>query len=405
VRFHVVSLPHTNTTDDFSACAFTEKVRKFCIMMHQLLGHEVFLYGGERNEASCTEHIPCLTEAERAKACEGIHYSQASFDFQLPHWVTFNANALREIAKRAEKKDFLCIMGGRANEMIARALPHLTCVEFGIGYAGTFSKFRVWESYAWMHSVYGTQEPNHNAVALDGHFFDAVIPSYFEAERFPFREQKSDYFLYMGRLVDRKGYMIAVDVCKHYNARLVIAGPGTPPDWGEYKGVVEWKERGELMSNARAIFVPTLYIEPFGSVAVEAQLCGTPAITTDWGAFTETVEQGKTGFRCRTLQEFIDAAAKVDALDKKYIRDRALEKYSLEAVAQMYQTHFERLMTLWDAGWYQLRGASDATEQGKVKQGRVVEHQQAAPRRLPAQTKRGHSHAASWTREAQGQKG
>ena len=33
MRFHLVGLPFTNTTEDFPACAFTSKVRKFAQMM------------------------------------------------------------------------------------------------------------------------------------------------------------------------------------------------------------------------------------------------------------------------------------------------------------------------------------------------------------------------------------
>ena len=48
MRFHVVSLPHTNTTKDFANCAYTEKVRRFCNMMKGL-GHTVYLYAGTEN--------------------------------------------------------------------------------------------------------------------------------------------------------------------------------------------------------------------------------------------------------------------------------------------------------------------------------------------------------------------
>jgi glycosyltransferase involved in cell wall biosynthesis len=112
------------------------------------------------------------------------------------------------------------------------------------------------------------------------------------------------------------------------------------------------------MSRARAVFVPTIYIEPFGNVAVEAQGCGTPVICTDWGAMTETVVHGVTGFRCRTFQEFIDATLLVQALDPRAIRDHARDNYGLEAIAEKYDRHFKRLLTLWDDGWYHLEGAT-----------------------------------------------
>jgi glycosyltransferase involved in cell wall biosynthesis len=349
MRFHLVSLPHTQVTEAFSACAFTEKVRKFAVMMTGL-GHEVFLYSGEQNEAPCTEHIVCISEAERLRAVGDGHYSQASFDPSLRHWLVFNGAATSEIAKRIAPKDFICVIGGTANRLIADAFPQVHTVEFGIGYGGTFAKYRVWESYAWMHTCYGAAAGNPNAA--DGQWFDAVIPSYFEPEKFPFRADKDDYYLFVGRLTDRKGYKIAADVCKRLGKRLILAGHGTPPDYGEYVGVVGPEERGRLMAGAIACFVPTIYVEPFGSVAPEAMLCGTPVISTDWGAMTETVVNGVTGFRCRTLAEFMRAAEDVKSLDPAAIRKHAIERYSLDAIAPQYDAYFRRLLTLWGDGWY-----------------------------------------------------
>lgn len=350
MRFHLVSLPHTNTTDKFSACAFTEKVRKFAIMMTRL-GHDVFLYAGAQNDAPCTEHITCLSEDDRRKAVGDNHYCLASFDSSLPHWHTFNGNAIREIGKRLQKTDFICVIGGYSHKAIADAYPAHMTVEFGIGYPGTFAKYRVFESYAWMHTVYGAQARNPGAA--DGIWFDDVIPGYFEVERFPFSAEKDDYFFFIGRLIERKGYSIAVETCQRIGARLLIAGQGTPPEYGEYLGVIGPKERGRIMSRARAVFVPTTYIEPFGNVAVEAQGCGTPVISTDWGAMTETVEHGKTGFRCRMLSEFIEATQKVGMLNPHYIRQRAIDTYSLDVVGLKYQSYFSRLLTLWGDGWYE----------------------------------------------------
>lgn len=352
MRFHITALPHTQTTSEYLSCAYTAKTLNFCRMMMDR-GHEVFLYGGTVNEAPCTEFIACVSAADRAAHVGEGHFTAAPFDSNLPFWRNANARMAAEIAARARPQDFLCVIGGVAQKPIADALPSMMAVEFGVGYGGTFSKYRVFESYAWMHTIYGaaTMGRPHDA---DGNWWDAVIPGYLDPAQFPFAEEPEDYFLFVGRLIDRKGFAIAAEVARTLGKRLVVAGQGTPPEGCDYRGVVGPEERGHLMSRARAVFVPTLYVEPFGNVHVEAMACGTPVITTDWGVFTETVQDGFNGFRCRNFAEFIRAARDVEGLDRHAIRRAAISRYGLARIGAEYEAYFSRLLTLWGRGWYEV---------------------------------------------------
>ena len=342
MRFHVVSLPHTETTQDYLWCAYTEKVRKFCNMMSDL-GHEVILYASQNNEARCSELVICANPAL-------VEEKIPEFSSTNVHFWAMNVEVIEQMKSRLQEQDFICLIAGIAQQPIAEAYPSHMSVEFGIGYSGTFAKYRVFESYAWMHTVYG----QNSAHAADGRFFDAVIPNYWDPNDFPYSEDRGDYYLFIGRLIDRKGFQLAADVCQYLDAPLKIAGDGTPPEYGEYVGVVNAEQRGELMSKAIAVFVPTIYIEPFGGVHAEANLCGTPVITTDWGAFTETVTNGFNGYRCRTFKEFVEAAENVKHLDRQAIRSAAQQRFSMDVVAKQYEDYFLKLTTLWNKGFYEM---------------------------------------------------
>ena len=73
----------------------------------------------------------------------------------------------------------------------------------------------------------------------------------------------------------------------------------------------------QLFLKAKIFFCPSLYVERFVHVVVEAGMCGTPILCTDFGAFTETVLPGKTGFRCRTFQDYIDGVKNIDLTLRK----------------------------------------------------------------------------------------
>lgn len=349
MRFHLVSLPHTQTTADYSVCAYTQKVRGFCRMMIDQ-GHEVYLYAGDENDAPCTEHGSCISEDARAKVA-GDNYVAASFDWRKPHWQTFNRNAVEAIKARRQPRDFLCLIAGHAHKPVADALPDMLTVEWGVGYGGFFSNFRVFESYAWMHTCYGARGGS-DPHAVDGRWFDAVIPGYLDPAEFPARKRKGDYLLYVGRLIERKGVHVAVEVAKRTGKKLVVAGPGVPPDGCEYVGVVGPKERGALMAGATAVLMPTIYIEPFGNVGIEAMACGTPVISSPWGAMTETVRHGVTGYHCHTLHEFCEAVEKAPSLKPATIRKHVRETYAMRVIGKKFDEHFRRLATLHERGWY-----------------------------------------------------
>jgi glycosyltransferase involved in cell wall biosynthesis len=327
-------------------------------------GHEVYLYAAAGSTAPCTELICCITNRLQREmiGVEGpADILKAEFNPELPYWRWFNEVAIDRIRERRRDRDFLCLIAGTAQKPIADAFPQMVAVEFGVGYSGTFAPNRVFESNAWYHAIHGAQDAA-NVHRTRGHFYDEIIPNYFDLADFPEPSASEDYFLYVGRLTELKGLSIAQDVCERLGRRLIVAGAGDAfSGYGEYVGLVSPTERGSLMVKAKAVFTPSLYLEPFCGVHIEAMLCGTPVITTPFGVFNETIVEGMNGFRCHTLKEFMVAAQKcyaadshtVPKLDRGWIRQWAQARYSLEAVGPQYDAYFKRLETLYGEGFYE----------------------------------------------------
>lgn len=313
------------------------------------LGHEVFLYAGTQNEADVTEFISIVSDDDHKKWFGHYNFDTMVFndwDRNSQCWSVMNSRAAFEINKRKQPGDILGIIGGLCQEDLKTQVPDLCAVEWGIGYEGILKNaFHVFESNAWMHFIFGRNSIN------DGHFFDTVIPNSFDDDDFIFKEKKEDYLLYLGRLTARKGMEVVTQLAQRGH-KIIMAGQGQCDIAGvEHIGVVRGKRKAELLANAKAVLVPTLYIEPFGGVAVEAMLSGTPVITSDFGAFTETVRDGLDGFRCHTVSEFNDAVDRVDDLCPSAIR-RNSEKYLTVHVRHQYEKYFERLKLLDGKGWY-----------------------------------------------------
>ncbi len=103
------------------------------------------------------------------------------------------------------------------------------------------------------------------------------------------------------------------------------------------------------MGGATAVWTPTQYLEPGGGVAIEAQLVGTPVIASDYGCFTETVDER---FRCSTLADYVAAGMAARSVDRDALRERAVGRWTTEAVGPAWTGYLGRLATLYGDGWY-----------------------------------------------------
>lgn len=360
-RFHVLGLAHTITTREYMSCAYTQKVHKLVRMLHDA-GHEVIHYGAPGADVPC-EHVDVVS-LETQKATYGDYDWKKSFFKHDPGddaYREFNRRGAQEILKRKKRGDFLLVSFGNYQRPLTDVAAVDFTVEAGIGYTGVYTNYRVFESYAWMHYVYGLLK------TADGPAYDAVIPNYYDPADFSVSTTQAwDYFLYMGRLISRKGLTVAADVAERLQTKLIVAGQGDlsevglkPGPYLEHIGTVDVNFRRELMANAKAVFVPTYYFEPFGGVSIEAAFSGTPVITSDWGCFTENIIHGVTGWRCRTMSDYLWAAQHVDQMDRQVIRRFAEQNFSMARVSRMYEHYFNAVSDIRGKGWYAVHPERD----------------------------------------------
>jgi glycosyltransferase involved in cell wall biosynthesis len=185
----------------------------------------------------------------------------------------------------------------------------------------------------------------------------ATIHNGIDLARFPYRSEKQDYLLFVGRICPEKGVDLAIEVAEAAGRELRIAAKLREPAELEYfaevvqprlsssisyLGEVGHAERVELFGNAAATLATGRWDEPFGLAMVESLACGTPVLATDRGAATEIVEHGVTGFRCNDTKQLARLVERVGELAPEACRRVATERFSHHRMVADYEALYLR---------------------------------------------------------------
>jgi glycosyltransferase involved in cell wall biosynthesis len=376
-RLHLPAIPHTLTHDDYSHCAFTGKVLRFSSMMRSR-GFEVIHYGTEGSKSGATRDVQLFTTQEwkdlRIKSIRHLKPTEfktdeeaqayldnpKTFFGELANWCTplyeeFNRRFKAELTKNYTSPDLVCIALGKSYDAALEGM-NVIPIETGIGYNGSCKNFRIFESHTWMARTIGVEDKDPN-----NYWF--VIPNFFNILEFPYSPTPPIPTIgFLARIGNCKGCNIIVEIARRMpHARFVLCGQGDPTQYlvvpnVVYKAPIHGAERGRYLGSLTAFLAPTKYLEPFGTAMVEAQLCGTPVIASDWGAMSETIENFKSGVRCHTLQDYVVGVqmALDGKFDRAYVRKRAVEKYDMYTLAKHYEYVFKSVVDIHNGtnGWY-----------------------------------------------------
>jgi glycosyltransferase involved in cell wall biosynthesis len=177
--------------------------------------------------------------------------------------------------------------------------------------------------------------------------------------RHPFRADKEDWLLFLGRVNREKGPELAVEVAARAGKKLRMAVKMSEAFEQEYWreiveprltgsedviGEVMLSEKADLLGRARGVVFPIQWPEPFGLVMVEAMACGTPVIAFAKGAATELIVDGKTGFLVETVEEMVEAVHRLDEISPEECRAHVQANFSAERMVEGYEAVFRTIL-------------------------------------------------------------
>lgn len=174
---------------------------------------------------------------------------------------------------------------------------------------------------------------------------------------YTFNERAQNYLCFVGRISKEKGIDEAIEIARLAGMKLKIAAKVDASDRDYYECVIKQKmenspnieflseigevEKNELMGNATGLLFPTMCNESFGLAMIEAMACGTPVIAFRNGAVPEVLEDGVTGFVCRSVHEAAYKVSFLKHLNRRAIRRNFESNFGIKKIAAEYVSLYE----------------------------------------------------------------
>lgn len=185
------------------------------------------------------------------------------------------------------------------------------------------------------------------------HVVDAeVIPNGVDTHRWQPGPGGADC-VWTGRLVPEKAPHLAIDAARRAGMRIALAGPAHDRGYFDaeilprlgpdvvYYGHVTQRELQALVGSSAVAVVSSQWEEPYGLVAAEAMVCGTPVAACPRGGLLEIVTP-ETGAIAQSdsAEDLAAAILEAAAKDRSAVRAHAERDLSLERMVAGYEAAY-----------------------------------------------------------------
>jgi len=320
----------------------TERVVSYLTEELVAQGHDVTLFASE-DSVTAAQLLPCCVRAIRLEGpgrdyipyymlmLDKVRALADNFDILHFHIDHFHFPLFRHIASRT-----LTTLHGRQD--------HRDRLPFFAGF-GDMPLVSISESQR-------APVPHANFVATIYHGLplDLHRPNY---------QPRGGYLAFLGRISPEKGPVEAIRIAQTLGMPLKIAAKVDPvdevyfremvepllaPPSVEYIGEISDKEKSAFLGDASAVLFPVGWPEPFGMVMIEAMACGTPVLAFRSGSVEEVIDQGVTGSVVDSVDQAVVALRQTVALDRRRVRRRFEERFSVQRMAKDYVRTYRSLL-------------------------------------------------------------
>lgn len=174
-----------------------------------------------------------------------------------------------------------------------------------------------------------------------------IKPNFVEpAEKIVTYKERKNQFIYVGRLEEIKGIDVLLRAWSFLEKdapKLLLCGKGPLEKWAQtyineqrletvqMLGYVPNEQVRELISQSKALILPTQVYEGFPMTIAESYACGTPVIGSDLGNTGSLIEHGKNGLKFKhTSPESLAEAIEKMINTPFELNDEMVHRYSRE---------------------------------------------------------------------------
>ncbi len=170
--------------------------------------------------------------------------------------------------------------------------------------------------------------------------------------------ETKDYLLYFGRLSKEKGIHILLDAIKNSQENLKIIGTGSIENQLkkiakinnlkiEFLGYKQGDDLADIISQAKAVIIPSIWWENMPLNMLEALNLGRPVIASYTGGIPEIINEGKNGllFKTGSAKDLKEKIAKLHKLNLNKLSINAKESVkhlsedkNFEKIKSIYKT-------------------------------------------------------------------
>jgi glycosyltransferase involved in cell wall biosynthesis len=178
----------------------------------------------------------------------------------------------------------------------------------------------------------------------------ATVYNGIDLSNLTFRETPGDKLVHYGRIHNDKGTHLAIEAAKKSGMDLIIAGiiqdqeyfdnfikPHLNQSSIQFIGPINPAQRDALLKDAYAVLHLNTIPERFGLVMAESMAAGVPVIAMDLGSCSEVIVDKQTGYLVNSVDEAVEAVAKIDQIDRKKCLQRVEENFTIDKMVSGYE--------------------------------------------------------------------